>query len=427
MGSDNVPLADKLRPNNLDDVIGQKHLIGKNKIIYRMCETGDLTSMIFYGPPGVGKTTVANILASTCNKKFYKLNATTSSIKDIQEIISELNTLENINGIVLYIDEIQNFNKKQQQSMLEFMENGSITLIASTTENPYHYVYKAILSRALVYEFKELSTKDIIIGINRAIKSVEDDIGRKFIMCNEEAIEAIAINASGDYRRSLNILESCILYVPKNTEGDIIIDTDTVKEFSGDRAINFDRDGDSHYDLLSAFHKSIRGSDPDASIYYLARLIKGGDLISICRRLLAIASEDIGIAYPTAVMIVKACVDSAIQLGLPEAKLPLSEATILLATSPKSNSCYMALNKAMEDIENGITGNIPKNLKDAHYAGAKALDRGTSYKYPHDYENDFIEQQYLPNELKNAVYYTPANNKMENNISLYMKKIRNKK
>ncbi|SHJ44872.1 putative ATPase [Hathewaya proteolytica DSM 3090] len=418
-----MPLADRIRPTTLDEVIGQKHLIGKDKILYRMCQTGKLTSMIFYGPPGVGKTTVANILAGACNKKFYKLNATTASVKDIQDIISQLNTIENIQGIVLYIDEIQNFNKKQQQSILEFMENGSITLIASTTENPYHYVYKAILSRALVYEFKELKSTDIELGIRRAIDSIEKHVGRQFITCNDEVIKIISNSASGDYRRSLNILESCVLYVPKDVNGNVLIDEKSVLEFGGDKAVNFDRDGDSHYDLLSAFHKSIRGSDPDASIYYLARLIKGGDLISICRRLLAIASEDIGLAYPNAVTMVKSCVDSATQLGFPEARLPLAQATLLLATSPKSNSCCVAIDNALRDIENGVMGAVPEHLRDSHYEGATALNRGVEYKYPHDYENHFVKQQYLPDEKKDKIYYKPADNKMENNIRLFLEKI----
>lgn len=419
-----MPLADRIRPMNLDDIIGQQHILGKDKILYRMAKSGNINSMIFFGPPGVGKTTVANIMAKSSNKKFYKLNATTSSIKDIQDVIGELYTIENLNGIVLYIDEIQNFNKKQQQSILEFMEKGSITLIASTTENPYHYVYKAILSRALVFEFKPLNQSDLIYGIKKAIEGMEEDVGNKFIEFENEAIEHIAISASGDFRKALNILETSVLYTPKDKNGKIFISLGVAEECSGKKALNFDRDGDSHYDILSAFQKSIRGTDPDASIHYLARLIKGGDLISICRRLLVIAAEDIGLAYPNAISMVKACVDSAMQLGFPEARIPLAEATLLLATAPKSNSCCVAIDSALSDLENKDVGDIPIHLKDSHYSGAEAINRGKTYKYPHNYKNNYVEQQYLPDEIKNIKYYNPGNNKMENNISLFLGKIK---
>ncbi|AWZ48766.1 replication-associated recombination protein A [Hathewaya limosa] len=418
-----MPLADKIRPKILKEVIGQEHILGENKILNRMAKSKNIRSMIFYGPPGVGKTTVANIIANTANKKFYKLNATTASVKDIQLIIGELNTIENINGIVLYIDEIQNFNKKQQQSILEFMENGKITLIASTTENPYHYVYKAILSRALVFEFKPLLEKDILIGIKVAINKIEQDIGKKFIKCEEDAMCHIAKVCGGDFRKALNILETAILYTSKDENGDIFIDLKVIEECSGMKSFDYDRDGDSHYDILSAFQKSIRGSDPDASVHYLARLIKSGDLVSICRRLLVIASEDIGLAYPNAITMVKTCVDSAMQLGFPEARIPLAQATLLLATSPKSNSAYMAISKAINDLETKNIGEIPNYLKDAHYEGAKALERGKTYKYPHDYKNNYIKQQYLPETLKNEKYYIPGENKMENAIKSYLNKI----
>lgn len=415
------PLADRIRPTTLENVVGQEHILGKDKILERIINSKNITSMIFYGPPGVGKTTVANIVAKKANKNFYKLNATTASIKDIQEIIKELDTIENINGVVLYLDEIQNFNKKQQQSMLEFMESGRITLIASTTENPYHYVYKAILSRSLVLEFKPIEKENIIKALKRAIENSNNELGGDLVSVSENAFEHVAIICSGDLRKALNILEVALVSTPRDLNGKINITLDTVETCSGIKSLNYDKNGDSHYDILSAFQKSIRGSDVHASIHYLARLIKSGDLISICRRLLVIATEDIGLAYPNAITIVKACIDSAVQLGFPEARIPLSQAVILLATAPKSNSAYKAIDKALFDLENKNIGDIPLYLKDAHYGGASNLDRGNGYKYPHDYPNSYVKQQYLPSEIKNEQYYFPGNNKMENAIKNYLK------
>ncbi|MFX0549180.1 replication-associated recombination protein A [Hathewaya histolytica] len=415
------PLADKIRPTTLENVVGQEHILGKDKILERIINSKNITSMIFYGPPGVGKTTVANIVAKKANKNFYKLNATTASIKDIQEIIKELDTIENINGVVVYLDEIQNFNKKQQQSMLEFMESGRITLIASTTENPYHYVYKAILSRSLVLEFKPIEKENIIKALKRAIEDSNNELGGELVSVSGDAFEHVAIICSGDLRKALNILEVALVSTPRDLSGKINITLDTVETCSGIKSLNYDKNGDSHYDILSAFQKSIRGSDVHASIHYLARLIKSGDLISICRRLLVIATEDIGLAYPNAITIVKACVDSAMQLGFPEARIPLSQAVILLATAPKSNSAYKAIDKALFDLENKNIGDIPLYLKDAHYGGASNLDRGNGYKYPHDYPNSYVKQQYLPSEIKNDQYYFPGNNKMENAIKNYLK------
>lgn len=417
------PLADKIRPTNLDEVVGQEHILGRGKIIHKMVNYKNITSMIFYGPPGVGKTTVANIIAKVANKNFYKLNATTASVKDIQEIIGELDTIENINGILLYLDEIQNFNKKQQQSILEFMENGRITLIASTTENPYHYVYKAILSRALVFEFKPLKEENIVEALRHALEKIKKEMGEGIIYVYEDALSQIAMACNGDLRKALNILEVSIMSTPRDENGKINIDREVIEECSGIKSLNYDKNGDSHYDILSAFQKSIRGSDVDASVHYLARLIKSGDLISICRRLLVIASEDIGLAYPNAITIVKACVDSAMQLGFPEARIPLSQAVILLASSPKSNSAYKAIDKALNDLDNKNIGDIPLFLKDSHYEGAKNLNRGEGYKYPHDYKNSYIKQQYLPTQLENEQYYFPGDNKMENAIKTYLKSL----
>ncbi|EGT5419163.1 TPA: replication-associated recombination protein A [Clostridioides difficile] len=414
-----MPLADKIRPKTMNDVIGQSHIIGNGKILSKILQSNFLPNMIFFGPPGVGKTTVAEIIAERSNKSFYKINATNSSLEDIKKVISELGSINNVNGVLLYIDEIQSFNKKQQQSILEFMENGSITLIASTTENPYHYVYKALLSRSTVFEFKPLEKLDIEKGLKRAVEVLNED-SYMDIECNNDAIEDIAILSDGDMRRALNILEVVVYSTKPNKENITYIDSDVIRASTFNKIINYDKNGDSHYDILSAFQKSIRGSDPQASIHYLARLIKGGDLISICRRLLVIASEDIGLAYPNAIVIVKACVDSAMQLGFPEAKIPLAEATILLATSPKSNSACIAIMKAMDELDKEFVKDIPNSIKDAHYSGSKEIGRGCGYKYPHNFKNHYVKQQYLPDSIKDSIYYIPQENKTEKNIKKYL-------
>lgn len=418
------PLADKIRPSCIEEVVGQQHLIGKGKILSRIIETKQIPNMIFYGPPGVGKTTIANIIAGATNKRFYKLNATNASVSDIKKIIDELGNLMSINGVLLYLDEIQNFNKKQQQSLLEYTENGQITLIASTTENPYFYVYNALLSRSSVFEFKPLSKEDIVKSLLRAVKAVENELKNTKVICDESILEFLAENSGGDLRKSINNLQLTLYTASRNIDGNIEITLEIAKECSGKKALNYDKLGDNHYDVLSAFQKSIRGSDPDGAIHYLARLVKAGDLISICRRLMVIASEDIGLAYPNAISIVKSCVDSAMQLGFPEARIPLAESVILLATSPKSNSAINAIDNALKDLDNINVGEVPEYLKDAHYGGAQKLNRGTGYKYPHNYENHYVKQRYLPNNIKNAVYYIPGDNKMENSAKAYMSFIR---
>ena len=420
------PLADLVRPTELDEVCGQEHILGKNKILDRIIKSGHISNMIFYGPPGTGKTTVANIIAKKAGKRFYKLNATNASLKDIQDITKELDTFLGINGVVLYLDEIQNFNKKQQQSLLEYIEDGRITIIASTTENPYFYIFKAILSRSTIFEFKPVGEKDIKKALDRAITLRSKEYNEICIKVTNEAKEYLAAYCNGDVRKALNGLEVALNSTKPNDDKEILIDLEAAKDSTQSKVIAFDMDGDSHYDILSAFQKSIRGSDADGAIHYLARLIKGGDLISICRRLQVIASEDIGLAYPQAAFIVKSLVDSARELGFPEARIPLAEATILLATSPKSNSSYVAIDRALDDLENITIDDIPMHLKDAHYGGASKLGRGIEYKYPHKYENHYVKQQYLPDNIKNKVYYEYGDNKIEKTMKEYWSRIKGK-
>ena len=420
------PLADLVRPTELDEVCGQEHILGKDKILDRIIKSGHISNMIFYGPPGTGKTTVANIIARKAGKRFYKLNATNASLKDIQDITKELDTFLGMNGVVLYLDEIQNFNKKQQQSLLEYIEDGRITLIASTTENPYFYIFKAILSRSTIFEFKPVGEEDIKKALDRAINLRSKEFNEISIKVTKEAIEYLAAYCNGDVRKALNGLEVALNSTKPNDDKEIVIDLEVVKDSTQSKVIAFDMDGDAHYDILSAFQKSIRGSDADAAIHYLARLIKGGDLISICRRLQVIAAEDIGLAYPQAALIVKSLVDSARELGFPEARIPLAEATILLATSPKSNSSYVAINRALEDLENMTIDDIPMHLKDAHYGGASKMGRGIEYKYPHAYENHYVKQQYLPDNIKNKVYYEYGDNKMEKTTKEYWNRVKGK-
>lgn len=420
------PLSDLVRPTELDEVCGQEHILGKNKILDRIIKSGHISNMIFYGPPGTGKTTVANIIARKAGKRFYKLNATNASLKDIQDITKELDTFLGMNGVVLYLDEIQNFNKKQQQSLLEYIEDGRITLIASTTENPYFYIFKAILSRSTIFEFKPVGEEDIKKALDRAITLRSKEFNEISVKVTHEAIEYLAAYCNGDVRKALNGLEVALNSTKPNDDKEIVIDLEVVKDSTQSKVIAFDMDGDAHYDILSAFQKSIRGSDADAAIHYLARLIKGGDLISICRRLQVIAAEDIGLAYPQAALIVKSLVDSARELGFPEARIPLAEATILLATSPKSNSSYVAINRALEDLENMTIDDIPMHLKDAHYGGASKMGRGIEYKYPHAYENHYVKQQYLPDNIQNKVYYEYGDNKMEKTTKEYWNRVKGK-
>ncbi|MDR0879829.1 MAG: replication-associated recombination protein A [Clostridioides sp.] len=411
-----MPLADRIRPQDLEDVVGQKHIIGKGSILYRVLESGFLPNMIFYGPPGIGKTTVAEIIAKKSNKGFYKINATNSSLDDIKKVISELGEMKNLNGVLLYIDEIQSFNKKQQQSILEFIEKGRITLIASTTENPYHYVYKALISRSTVFEFKPIEADEIQRGLKRAVEVLNQDSFMD-VDCKDEVLKEIAQMSEGDMRIAINTLELLVYATKPNSDNRVVIDIDTLRESKLIKTLNYDMDGDSHYDALSAFQKSIRGSDPQAAVHYLARLIKGGDLISICRRLMVIACEDIGLAYPNAIVVVKACVDSAMQLGLPEARIPLAEAVILLATSPKSNSSYNAINSALKELDGKFVGEVPTRLTRGGEFSNREEDK---YKYPHGYKNHYVKQQYLPDNIKDSKYYIPQDNRIENGIKAYL-------
>ncbi len=420
----NTPLAERMRPHNLDEVVGQKHLIGENKILRNLIDSGNIPNMIFYGPSGTGKTTVANIAAMASDKQFYKLNATNASLSDIKAITAELGENSFSNGILLYLDEIQNFNKKQQQSLLEFIETGDITLIASTTENPYFYVYNAILSRSSVFEFKPIEADEVKQAVIRAIDKIQTEMPNNKINFENSAIEHISAMSNGDVRKALNAAEVCLYSVMPDMDGNINITLEISEQASQKTAMTYDKLGDNHYDILSAFQKSIRGSDANAAIHYMARLIAAGDMISVCRRLMVIACEDIGLAYPQAVSIVKSCVDCAFQLGLPEARIPLAEAVILLATAPKSNSAICAIDEALADIEKGGCGEIPLHLKDSHYKGAAEMGRGVEYKYPHSYPNHYVDQQYLPDVLKDRVYYVPGENKFEQNSDDFWRKIK---
>ena len=411
-----VPLAQRMRPTTLDQVVGQTHLLGEGGILRRIVESGEIPNMIFYGPSGVGKTTVAEIIAKAAHKRIKKLNGTTMSTQDMKEIFAELDTFSGINGFLLYLDEIQYLNKKQQQTLLEYIENGSITLIASTTENPYFYIYNAILSRCTVFTFHPVDAADIEQALARAVDFLQEE-QQAAITVEEDVLNRIANSCGNDVRKAMNILEMCFLATCR--EGKAHLDHQTVETLLKQSNMRYSRDGDEHYNILSAFQKSVRGSDPDAAVHYLARLLVAGDLLSACRRLMVMASEDIGLAYPQAAAIVKSCVDSALQLGLPEARLPLCEATLLLATAPKSNSTILAIDAAMQDVQNLDVGDVPDYLKDSHYQGAKYLGVGQGYQYVHNFKNAYLKQQYLPDNIKNKVYYHYGQNKMEQASKIY--------
>lgn len=415
------PLADEIRPHSLDDVVGQKHILGQRGLLRRIVESGSIPNMIFYGPSGTGKTTVARIIAEKTNRTLRKLNATTAGLADIKEIIAELDTLLTPGGVLLYLDEIQYFNKKQQQSLLEFIEDGRITLIASTTENPYFCVFGAILSRSTVFEFKPVTPKEAEPAVLRAFNILAEREG-KTPELEPGVVQRISQSCGGDVRKALNAVE--LLFSAARTDGDkLVISLDDAKTVTQRSAMRYDRDGDEHYDALSALMKSLRGSDADAALHYLARLLEAGDLVGACRRILCSASEDIGLAYPQAVPIVKACVDSALQLGLPEARLPLAEAVIFLATAPKSNSGVMAIDAAIADVRAGKSGPPPRELQNVHADGT-GFEREQGYKYPHSYPNHWVQQQYLPDALRGAHYYDFGDNKIEQAAKKYWDEIK---
>ena len=411
------PLADELRPTTLDDVVGQKHILNENGMLRRIIESGQIPNMIFYGPSGTGKTTIARIIADRTNRSLRKLNATTAGIADIKAIIDELDTLLTPGGGLLYLDEIQYFNKKQQQSLLEFIEDGRITLIASTTENPYFTVFNAILSRSTVFEFKPVAPEDAAIAVRRAIDLKNASTGRELVF-PDEVVRHLSLACGGDVRKALNAVEILFSVVSGDT-----VTIEEARDISQRSAMRYDRDGDEHFDALSALMKSLRGSDPDAALHYLARLLEAGDLIGACRRILCSASEDIGLAYPLAVPIVKACVDSALQLGLPEARLHLAEACIFLATCPKSNSGVMAIDSAIADVRAGHVGSFPRELQNVHADGT-GFEREQGYKYPHEFPGHWVKQQYLPDDLKGRVYYEYGDNKVEQAAKRYWEEIK---
>ena len=415
------PLADVLRPTRLEEVVGQEEILGEGKMLRRMIESGNVPNLIFYGPSGTGKTTVANIIADATKRTLYKLNATTATTADIKQIVSQLDTLLAPNGVLLYLDEIQSFNKKQQQTLLEYIENGKITLIASTTDNPYFYVFNAILSRSTVFEFKPITPEAALKAVCRAVDFMTEKTGLK-VTSEEGALEHIASCCGGDVRKGINAVEA--LFIASRTgETELVITLADAKAVTQRSAMRYDRGGDNQYDCLSALMKSIRGSDPDAAIHYLARFLEVGDLPSCCRRILCSACEDIGLAYPMAIPIVKACVDSALQLGMPEARLPLADAVIFLATCPKSNSGCVAIDKALADVRAGKLGVFPRELQNVH-ADSAGQEREQGYLYPHSFPNHWVRQQYLPELIKDTQYYEYGDNKIEQAAKRYWDEIK---
>lgn len=421
-----TPLADRMRPSSLDEIVGQKHLIGENMPLRNIIESNSLPNLIFYGPSGTGKTTLAEIIAKKTDRTLRKLNCTTAGTQDIRDIVADLNAFTAPNGILLYLDEIQYFNKKQQQTLLEYIENGSITLIASTTENPYFYVYNAVLSRSSVFEFKYVTPEEIEKAVIRGFHFTEKEKNERFII-EDGVVSHIASACGGDVRKALNSVELCVLgSKPPEQDRSRIITLEIARSLTQKSAMRYDKDGDDHYDILSAFQKSMRGSDPDAAVHYLARLLEAGDMTSAIRRLLVCAAEDVGLAYPMILPIVKAATDIALQVGMPEARLPLADAVILVANSPKSNTGHNAINSALEDIKNGKSGPVPRQLQNKHCDGDDVKNKGQFYLYPHSFPNRWVKQQYLPDALKDSRYYEYGENKQEQAAKEYWEKIKGK-
>ena len=416
------PLADRLRPSTLDDIVGQKHILGEGKPLRKIIESNKIPNLIFYGPSGVGKTTLATYIAKKTNMTFKKLNGTTASTSDLKDIFKELDGFAGLNGVLLYLDEIQYFNKKQQQTLLEYIENGKITLIASTTENPYFYVYNAILSRSTVFEFKHVPYEEVEKAVRRAFSILADENGIS-VEIDDKTVKTISVACGGDVRKAMNSAELSFL-ATDTVDGVKTITEETAKDLTQRSAMRYDREGDEHYDILSAYQKSMRGSDANAALHYLARLLIAGDLISACRRLMVCACEDVGLAYPNLIPIVKSCVDIAMSVGLPEARIPLADAVIMVCNAPKSNSGEMAIDKAMADIKAGNVGSIPRQLQNTHYDGEDNQNKGQHYLYPHDYNHHYVVQQYLPDILKDRQYYTYGDNKNEQAFKSYWDKIK---
>lgn len=411
-----------MRPQCVSDMVGQKHLLGEGKALRSIIESGESVNLIFYGPSGTGKTTLASIIAKNTNRKFHKLNATTAGAADIKAVVAELGTLAAPNGILLYLDEIQYFNKKQQQMLLDYIEKGQIILIASTTENPYFYIYSALLSRCTVFEFKSVSAQDIIPAVERAVRFLEQDKQTE-ILPEDGVIEKIAYGCGSDVRKAISLVELAFLS-SVTKDGKCVIKKETVDQLTQGKSMQYDKDGDNHYDILSAFQKSMRGSDVSAALHYLARLLEAGDMPSAMRRLMVCACEDVGLAYPQIIPIVKAAVDAAQMVGLPEARIPLADAVTLVCLCPKSNSAYLAYDAAAADIRSGKSGPIPRQLQNKHFDGEDNQNKGQFYLYPHDFPNHYTPQQYLPDILKNANYYTPGENKTEQAYAKYWREIK---
>ena len=419
-----IPLADRIRPQTLDEIAGQKHLFGEGKALRNIIESGVIPNLIFYGPSGTGKTTVARIIAGATKKRLHILNGTSASLSDVKDVIGEINTIAAPNGVLLYLDEIQYFNKKQQQSLLQYIENGDITLIASTTENPYFYIYNAILSRSTVFEFKPVEPDEVARAVHRAIRVLSEEKGKP-IAFSDEAVAHIAKACGGDVRKSLNAVELCVL---SGDNGDsVTVDEELAKSLTQRSGARYDRDGDSHYDVISAYQKSMRGSDVDAALFYLARLVEAGDLISACRRLVVCACEDVGLAYPQIIPIVKSCVDIAMQVGFPEARIPLADAVIMVCLAPKSNSGESAITAAQADVKAGLGQVVPRQLQNKHFDGEEREEKGQNYIYPHLYPNHWTYQQYLPDDVKDHHYYQYGENKTEQAYKAYWDKIKGKK
>lgn len=419
-----APLADRLRPVSVDDIVGQQHLLGEGKPLRNIIRSGVLPNMIFYGPSGIGKTTLARIIAETTDRELVKLNGTTANTADIKAVIARLDTLMAPNGVLLYLDEIQYFNKKQQQTLLEFIENGKITLIASTTENPYFYIYAALLSRATVFEFKSVTPEEIVPAVERAFAFLREEHAVDTEM-EDGVIHHIARACGGDVRKAINAVELCFLSAPL-VDGQRTVTLESARQLTQHSAMRYDRAGDEHYDIISAFQKSMRGSDPDAAVHYLARLLEAGDLPSVCRRLMVCACEDVGLAWPQIIPVVKAAIDAALMVGLPEARIPLADAVILVCNSPKSNSAYLAVNAAMDDVQNGRSGPVPRQLQNKHFDGEDNPEKGQFYVYPHDFDGHWAPQQYLPDALKNKTYYRYGGNKNEQAARAYWDAIKKK-